>query len=369
MARRTPLFEVHRSLNARFVDFGGWEMPVQYTSQIAEHHAVRRAAGIFDVSHMCVLDLQGVQIRAFLRQLLANNIDKLQQPGSALYSCMLNEQGGVVDDLITYYLDADRFRLVVNAGTRDKDLQWIRGHAAPFGVQVTERTDVALLAVQGPQARATVAKLLSAQHATTVLGLATFHAAQVDEWWVARTGYTGEDGFELVLPAVAAERTWRDLTARGVVPCGLGARDTLRLEAGMNLYGLDMDDTTHPYESGLGWTVALEPSRDFIGRAALEAIRRQPAAEKRVQAGLLLEERGVLRAHQVVHVDGAGQGEVTSGTFSPTLERSIALARVPALHGAHVQVDIRGRLLPARIVRPPFVRFGKSMLQPTEEVQ
>jgi aminomethyltransferase len=369
MARRTPLFEVHRALNGRFVDFGGWEMPVQYTSQIAEHHAVRRAAGIFDVSHMCVLDLQGVQVRALLRHLLANDIDKLKQPGSALYSCMLNEQGGVVDDLIAYFLAADRFRVVLNAGTRDKDLSWIRRHAAPFAVQMTERTDVALLAVQGPQARATVAKLLSEEHAATVLKLAPFHAAQVDEWWIARTGYTGEDGFELVLPAAAAERTWRSLTERGVVPCGLGARDTLRLEAGMNLYGLDMDDTTHPYESGLGWTVALEPSRDFIGRSALEAIRQQLPAEKRVQAGLLLEERGVLRAHQIVHVGGGAQGEVTSGTFSPTLERSIALARLPALHGPHVQVDIRGRLLPARIVKPPFVRFGNSMLEPTEKVQ
>jgi aminomethyltransferase len=356
------LFELHQELGARLVDFGGWDMPVQYSSQIGEHHAVRRAAGVFDVSHMCVIDLKGARVRPFLQKLLANDVAKLKQPGKALYSCLLNEAGGVLDDLIVYFLAESWFRVVVNAGTRDKDLAWIRRHAAEFDIEVIERTDLAMLAIQGPEARAKTVKLLSAAGADTALALETFFGREIDRWFVARTGYTGEDGFEIMLPANEATRVWRELNSLGVASCGLGARDTLRLEAGMNLYGNDMDERTHPFESGLAWTLAMEPrERAFIGREALEKVRAQGSPRKLV--GLLLEDRGVLRSHQKVVVPGIGEGEVTSGTFSPTMERSIALARVPAATGQSVQVDIRGKLLSARVVRPPFVRFGKALVQ------
>jgi len=343
------------------VDFGGWDMPVQYSSQIGEHHAVRRAAGVFDVSHMGVLDLRGQGVRAFLQQLLANDVGKLKVTGKALYSCMLNEHAGVLDDLIVYYLNDYWFRMVVNAGTRAKDLAWIREHARRLAVEVTERTDLAMLAIQGPEARAKAAELMAPAEGAAALALDTFVGRELGRWFVARTGYTGEDGFEIMMPAADAVPAWRGLNSLGVASCGLGARDTLRLEAGMNLYGNDMDESTHPFESALGWTVALAPpERDFLGRAALEPIAREGSPRKLV--GLLLEERGVLRAHQKVLAAAAGEGEITSGTYSPTLERSIALARVPARTGGRVQVEIRGKLLGARVVKPPFVRAGNSLL-------
>jgi aminomethyltransferase len=343
------------------VDFGGWDMPVQYSSQIGEHHAVRRAAGVFDVSHMGVLDLRGTRVRHFLQGLLANDVAKLKVAGKALYSCMLNQHGGVLDDLIVYFLNDYSYRMVVNAGTRAKDLAWIREQARRHEVEVTERSDLAMLAVQGPEARAKAARLLSPADGAAALALDSFVGRELGRWFVARTGYTGEDGFEIMMPAADAVPAWRGLNSLGVASCGLGARDTLRLEAGMNLYGNDMDESTDPFESGLGWTVALAPpERDFIGRAALEPIAREGSARKLV--GLLLEERGVLRAHQKVLAAAAGEGEITSGTYSPTLERSIALARVPASTGARVQVEIRGKLLGARVVKPPFVRAGQSLI-------
>ncbi len=361
MGRQTPLFHLHQELGARIVDFGGWDMPVQYSSQIGEHHAVRRAAGVFDVSHMCVVDLRGERVREFLRHLLANDVARLTLPGKALYSCMLNEAGGVLDDLIAYYLTDSWFRLVVNAGTRDKDLEWIRARAPAFAVVVEERADLAMLAVQGPRARAKAAQLLGEKDAATALALDVFVGREVGPWFIARTGYTGEDGFEIMMPAEDAVTAWRGLNALGVASCGLGARDTLRLEAGMNLYGQDMDEGTHPFESALGWTVALDsPGREFVGREALVKIRAAGPARKLV--GLLLEDRGVLRGHQKVRVEGVAAGEITSGTFSPTLERSIAFARVPSATALAVQVDIRGKLLGARVVKPPFVRFGRSLL-------
>jgi aminomethyltransferase len=362
VGRKTPLFELHQELGARIVDFGGWEMPVQYASQIGEHHAVRRAAGVFDVSHMCPVDLKGARVRQFLQHLLANDVAKLKLPGKALYSCMLNEAGGVLDDLIVYFLDESWFRLVVNAGTRDKDLAWIRSVSQEFDVSVTERTDLAILAIQGPEARAKTVTLLSASAAAAAMALGPFFGREIDGWFVARTGYTGEDGFEVMLPGSDAVRIWRELNAAGVASCGLGARDTLRLEAGMNLYGHEMDESTHPFESGLAWTVAMQPAdRQFIGRMALENV-----TASRQLVGLILEDRGgILRSHQKVYVPGPRAeraGEITSGTFSPTLECSIALARVPAGAVQHVQVDIRGKLLNARVVKPPFVRFGKPMI-------
>jgi aminomethyltransferase len=361
MGRRTPLYELHQGLGARLVDFGGWDMPLAYGSQIDEHHAVRRAAGMFDVSHMCVIDLAGAGVRDFLRHLLANDVARLATPGRALYSCMLREDGGILDDLIVYYFGDGDYRVVVNAGTRDKDLAWMRPQAAKAGVQLVERTDLAMLAVQGPEAHTHVAALLPPAMAEAALALPSFHAHRADEWCIARTGYTGEDGFEIMLPGREAPDLWRALHARGVQPCGLGARDTLRIEAGMNLYGSDMDEGTHPLECGLGWTVAFDPAeRDFIGRGALEAARARGGLPR--FAGLVLEERAVMRSHQRVRVADGREGVITSGTFSPTLQRSIALAKIPVGSDAHVEVEVRGRWLGARVVKFPFVRKGRILI-------
>jgi aminomethyltransferase len=361
MGLRTPLYQRHAEAGARIVDFGGWDMPVNYGSQIEEHHAVRRDAGMFDVSHMCVADLRGAGVRAFLRQLLANDVARLQTPGKALYSCMLREDAGILDDLIVYFLTESWFRMVVNAGARTKDLDWIRQHARAHGVEVNERTDLAMIALQGPNAREKAAGQLPVAERAAALALGTFVGAECGDLFIARTGYTGEDGWEVMLPATRAVAMWNAWSEAGIRPCGLGARDTLRLEAGMNLYGSDMDESTHPLESGLGWTVAWEPTdRNFVGRAALAQIKAAGSARKLV--GLLLEDRGVLRSHQKVSSGAVGEGEVTSGTFSPTLERSIGLARVPAQTGERVHVDIRGKLLAARVVRPPFVRNGRPLV-------
>ena len=358
MGLRTPLYDVHVAAGARMVDFGGWDMPVAYGSQIEEHHAVRRDAGMFDVSHMCVIDLRGHRVRDYLRHLLANDVAKLQQTGKALYSCMLREHGGVIDDLIVYYLDDRWYRRVVNAGTREKDLEWLRAQAGAFEVSVEPRFDLAMVAVQGPNAREKAARVLEPGLAARALGLDNFFGTASDHWFVARTGYTGEDGWEIMLPATDVTDFWSRLRDAGVTQCGLGARDTLRLEAGMNLYGSDMDETTSPLESGLGWTIAWDPQdRDFIGRSALSSQKATGVGRKLV--GLVLADRGVLRSHQKVIVPAVGEGEVTSGTFSPTLERSIGLARVPSQTGNRCEVEIRGRLLNASVVRPPFVRHGK----------
>ena len=360
MGKHTPLYDSHLASGARMVDFGGWDMPVNYGSQIDEHHAVRSDAGMFDVSHMTVVDLEGARVREFLRYLLANDAAKLKEPGKALYSCMLNNQAGVIDDLIVYFMRDDWFRMVVNAATHDKDIAWISEQIKPFGVRLTER-DLAMVAVQGPRAREKAASVLPASLRAPALALKPFTAAQGEGLFVARTGYTGEDGFEIMLPAAEAADYWERFLAAGIKPCGLGARDTLRLEAAMNLYGSDMDEAVTPLESGLAWTIAWEPiDRDFIGRKALVAQR--DAGAKRKLVGLVLEDKGVLRGHQKV-VSEAGEGEITSGTFSPTMERSIALARVPAATGAEVQVDIRGRLCKARVVKPPFVRNGQIMVK------
>jgi len=360
MGFKTPLFDTHVAAGARMVDFGGWDMPVNYGSQIEEHHAVRRDAGMFDVSHMLIADVTGARARDYLRHLLANDVAKLKDSGKALYSCMLNERGGVVDDLIAFFMTDTWFRLVVNAGTRDKDIAWLAQHAQDFGVAIEPRTDLAMVAVQGPNARAKAATLLG-EHAAAALELKPFVGRELGTYFVSRTGYTGEDGWEIVMPASEIAAFWSALKAAGVQECGLGARDTLRLEAGMNLYGNDMDENVSPLESGLTWTIAFDPpERDFVGRAALEAQRKAGVSRKLV--GLILEERGVLRGHQKVIVQGVGEGELTSGTFAPTMERSIGFARVPVSTGDRVHVDIRGKLLPARIVKYPFVRNGKALV-------
>jgi aminomethyltransferase len=353
----TVLNGVHRAAGARLVDFAGWEMPLHYGSQLEEHHAVRRAAGMFDVSHMRAIDVAGSGAGEFLRLALANDVAKLGAPGRALYSCLLNERGGVIDDLIVYRLAADAYRLVVNAGTAEKDIAWLQGLAArhPSDVALLPRPELALIAVQGPRARVLAWAALPGLEAATA-ALRRFEGAFFRDGFVARTGYTGEDGFEMMIPAPLAADAWTRLAQAGVRPCGLGARDTLRLEAGMNLYGQDMDETTTPLESGLAWTVDRTTDRDFVGREAL-------APPLRSLVGLVLLDQGVLRAHQSVHT-GHGDGVTTSGSFAPTLNRSIALARVPAAVklGDPAEVEIRGRRLRAVVVPVPFVRDGQSRI-------
>ncbi|NEX16786.1 MAG: glycine cleavage system protein T [Halochromatium sp.] len=361
MGSRTPLFSEHERLGARIVPFGGWDMPLHYGSQLDEHHAVRQQAGVFDVSHMRPVDIQGADALAFLQRLLANDVAKLKQPGKALYSCMLNADGGVIDDLICYDLGPNRYRAVVNAATADKDLAWMRAAVQGASVSIHSRDDLAMLAVQGPQARTKALPLLPGALQEPARALKPFFAAEQGDWLVGRTGYTGEDGFEIMLPASEIADLWRALLAADVAPAGLGARDTLRLEAGMNLYGQDMTEEVGPLESGLEWTVAFEPQeRDFIGRSALEAQR--ASGDLREFIGLLLTGRGVLRSYQPVLVDGQPVGEVTSGGFSPTLQRSIALARVQPGIGDQCAVEIRGKAVPARVVKPPFVRHGKVLI-------
>jgi len=366
LGRRRALYEEHVRLGAKIVDFAGWDMPLHYGSQVEEHHAVRRDAGMFDVSHMTIVDLHGDNVRPFLAGLLANDVGRLQERGKALYSCMLNEQGGVIDDLIVYFLAENYFRVVVNAATRDKDLAWLGKHAKPFEVTVSDRDDLAMIAVQGPNAREKTLGVLNTGLASSASNLKPFHATpdtvESGGWFVARTGYTGEDGFEIILLGGDAVMLWRSLEKAGVRPCGLGARDTLRLEAGMALYGSDMNEQTTPLQSALGWTVAWEPEeRDFIGRPVLEKQRSEGTGSKLV--ALLLEGKGVLRDHQKV-ITSAGEGEITSGSFSPTLGRSIAFARIPADAGGDtVDVEIRARLLPAKIVKPPFVRNGEVKIE------
>ena len=374
--KTTPLNAAHRAMGAKMVDFGGWDMPVNYGSQIDEHHQVRRDSGMFDVCHMRTVDIKGAGVRAFLRYLLANNADKIILPGKALYSAMLRPTGVVIDDLIIYFMTEEWFRIVVNAGTADKDIAWMKEQAKEFkvpeaaialspseggklerGLTITSRDDLAMVAIQGPNARAKVWEVLPQTRAATE-GLQNFQAADCGEYFIARTGYTGEDGFEVMLPKEKVEAFWYALNKAGVKPIGLGARDTLRLEAGMNLYGQDMDETVGPLESGLAWTVDLKSERDFIGKTALLA---NPPTRKLV--GLLLLDRGVLRGHQQVHTPH-GIGEITSGSFSPTLEKSIALARVPkdVAIGDTVQVAIRDKMLAAQVVKYPFARNGKGLI-------
>jgi len=354
--KQTQLYDCHLAAGAKIVDFGGWAMPLHYGSQIEEHHEVRRGAGMFDVSHMTVVDVDGDRSRAFLQRLLANDVGRLR-PGKGLYSCMLNEPGGVIDDLIVYDRGNGGYRMVVNAATREADLAWMAAQNADCGATLTERGELAMLAVQGPVARELCAPMLPANAGETALQLGPFECCDAGEVFVARTGYTGEDGWEIVLSANAAAALWDALRAAGVRPCGLGARDTLRLEAGLNLYGQDMTTTTSPLESNLGWTIAWEPDeRDFIGRSALEKARSDGPALQLV--GLLLQGRGVMRHGYPVHTD-QGDGEITSGGFSPTMEQSIALARLPAGCDTDCSVQIRNKSVPARVVRPPFVRKGK----------
>lgn len=363
MLKKTVLNAAHREIGARMVDFGGWDMPVNYGSQIEEHNAVRNDCGMFDVSHMCPVDVVGADCRKFLSRLVANDVAKLQVSGKALYAAMLNDVGGVIDDLIIYFLSETRFRIVVNAGTAEKDLAWMQAKVAEWklDVTITQRRDgdnaLGIIAVQGPNARAKVWEVLPQAKASTE-GLKAFFAAEVDQYFIASTGYTGEDGYEIMLPADEAHTIWNKLKAAGVAPAGLGARDTLRLEAGMNLYGQDMDESVSPLDAGLAWTVAIKDEREFVGKAALLA-----NGQKKQFLGLILLDKGVLRGHQQV-ITKQGNGEITSGSFSPTLQQSIALARLPlgVQIGDEVEVDIRGKQLKAKVVKPVFARNGKAVI-------
>lgn len=360
MIAKTCLFERHTALGARMVNFHGWEMPLHYGSQLEEHHAVRHGAGLFDVSHMTVVDVLGAGGRQFLRKLLTNDVDQLSHAGRALYSCMCNEHGGIIDDLIVYQRAADNYRLVLNSATRSHDLAWIREKIAGFSAGLQERHELAMLAVQGPKAVEKTLQVLSPAHADALSTMAPFECFDIDTWFFARTGYTGEDGLEIILPQQDAITFWNDLVDAGVKPCGLAARDTLRLEAGLLLYGQDMDESTTPLESGLAWTVKWEPEdRGFIGMGAL--LSQKELGLKRKLVGLTLKDKGIMRSGQTVIVPGHGHGIITSGTYSPTLEQSIALARVPVETGDEVMVDIRGKLCAAKVGKPRFVKNGQRI--------
>ncbi|WP_264480664.1 glycine cleavage system aminomethyltransferase GcvT [Psychrobacter sp. I-STPA6b] len=377
--QRTPFYQAHLDAGGKIVDFSGWELPIHYGSQIEEHEAVRSDAGMFDVSHMVVTDIEGSEAKAWLQKLLANDVAKLSTVGKALYTAMLNDDGGVIDDLITYRMNEEetQYRIVSNAATRDKDLAQFEKVAKDFDVTLTERPDLGMLAVQGPNA---IAKLKQAKPnwADVLDSLKPFVGYDLtdvegQDWFVARTGYTGEDGVEVILHKDNAIEFFNLLQDNGVKPCGLGARDTLRMEAGMNLYGHDMDESISPYECGMAWTLALKDDRDFVGRDAMVSKRKQAkeAGTAMKQVGLLLESKGVLREGMSVAInsdnnqdtDNQQQGIITSGTFSPSLKQSIAIARIPAsVDSDTVQVDLRGKgkFVDVRVIKMPFVRNGKK---------
>jgi aminomethyltransferase len=331
------------------VDFAGWEMPIHYGSQIEEHQSVRNHAGLFDVSHMHVVDISGPDAKNYLKYLLANNIEKISV-GRALYTCMLDESGGVIDDLIVYYISENNFRLILNAGTREKDLKWLNKIGQLFNdLKIQPQENMAIIAVQGPEA------VNIAKEVFKVLPEKIFSFIFSENIMIARTGYTGEDGVEIICPVELSQEIWNKLITVGAQPIGLGARDSLRLEAGLNLYGSDMDEAVSPLESNLLWTVAFEPSdRKFIGREKLEEQKSVGVPRKLV--GLILEKGGVLRHDQKVWSHGKEIGVITSGGFSPTLNVSIAMARIENKSFTEVEVEIRGKLLPVSMTSLPFVK-------------
>lgn len=361
MSNKTILHAKHIEAGAKMVDFYGWEMPINYGSQIEEHHAVRQKSGMFDVSHMTIVDVTGADAQDYLRKLVINDVAKLTVEGKALYTGMLNEEGGVIDDLIIYHFSDTRYKLVVNSATREKDLAWMNKQAGTFDVMITERPEFGMIAVQGPEAIEKVATLLTPEQKKAVEGMKPFFGVQTGELFIATTGYTGENGYEIVVPEAQAADLWQKLLDAGVAPCGLGARDTLRLEAGMNLYGLDMDETVSPLAANMAWTISWEPTdRDFIGRSVLEA--QKEAGNQPKLVGLIFEEKGVLRSGLKV-ITPDGDGIITSGTFSPTLGHSIAMARVPrsVKFGDTIQVEMRKKLVDVQVIKPSFVRNGKKV--------
>ena len=352
----TALYKMHQQAGGKLVDFAGWQMPLHYGSQTHEHHRVRTDSGMFDVSHMGVIDLHGGGARAFLQHLLANDVAKLRLAGQALYSCMLDENAGILDDLIVYILGPDCYRLVVNAATTEKGLAWMKAQQGGCDIEISLRDDLSILAVQGPQACDRLGSVMDHQVRQLLTALRRFSATQTGDYLIARTGYTGEDGFEVILPSDQIVSLWLALLDVGVQPCGLGSRDSLRLEAGMHLYGLDMDQSTSPLVSGLAQTVDWS-ARDFIGRAAL--ITQQDRGVDRRFVGVLLNERVIMRPQQKI-TTVEGEGYLTSGGFSPTLGCSIGLARLPAGDSQWGEVKVRGQWHKVRLVKPPFVTKGKA---------
>ncbi|WP_066376944.1 glycine cleavage system aminomethyltransferase GcvT [Anabaena sp. CA = ATCC 33047] len=361
---RTPLYQQGVELQARFTSFGGWEMPVQYSGITREHEAVRNAAGMFDISHMGKFTLQGKNLISQLQSLVPSDLSRLQ-PGQAQYTVLLNPQAGIIDDIIVYYQGEDataiqQVVIIVNAATTDKDKAWLLQHLDQNEVQFQDLSrEKVLIAVQGPKAINYLQPLVKddlqpikafGHLQTTILGKPAF---------IARTGYTGEDGFEVLLDPDVGIELWRNLNDAGVIPCGLGARDTLRLEAAMALYGQDIDDTTTPLEAGLAWLVHLDTKGDFIGRAVLE--QQKAAGVQRRLVGLRTQGRNIARHGYQILVDGTVVGEVTSGTLSPTLGYPVALAYVPtqlSKVGQQLDVEIRGKTYPANIVKRPFYKRG-----------
>lgn len=361
MGKRTLLYDTHVATGAKMVDFAGFDMPLHYGSQLEEHHAVRNSAGIFDVSHMVVVDVLGTGARDYLRYLLANDIDKMAHRGTALYSCMLNERGGVIDDLIVYFIEPQHYRVVLNAGSAQKDLQWMEQQVNHFAVGLHRRDDLSILAIQGPKTLELLKQLNNPFITDASHTIKRFECIDSDNIFMARTGYTGEDGFELIVPNETVITLWQQLCAVGFKPCGLGARDTLRLEAGYNLYGQDMDETTSPLISNLSWTIALQPEdRLFIGKNALLAEKERGVTQQLV--GIVLDDKGVLRSHQRVLFADGKEGMTTSGSFSPTLGYSIALARIPKGDYKECHVEIRDKPLAAHLVKLPFVPFNSSKI-------
>lgn len=359
MSLKTPLYDQHLQAGGKLVQFAGFSLPINYGSQIEEHHAVRVSAGMFDVSHMTIIDLLGKETEAWLRYMLTNDVGKLEN-GGALYSCMCNESGGVIDDLIAYRLEQNRYRLIVNAATREKDIAWLTQHK-PSSVKIELPDQLALIAIQGPQAlkccKAAIKELSG--NSLELNTVPRFGCIEYNDWFLGRTGYTGEDGVEVALPANDAADFWTTLGNHGVRPIGLGARDTLRLEAGMSLYGNDLDEDHTPVESGIAWTVDLTDSnREFIAKDLLKS-QKQGGARYHL-LGLILEGRGVLRSGQAVVKDGVIVGAVTSGTFSPTRQQSIALARVDSLFSGECNVVIRDNEQPAHTCSIPFVKNGEA---------
>jgi aminomethyltransferase len=362
---RTPLYQQGVELKARFTSFGGWEMPVQYSGITREHEAVRNAAGMFDISHMGKFTLQGKNLISQLQGLVPSDLSRLQ-PSQAQYTVLLNPQGGIIDDIIVYYQGEDptgtqQAAIIVNAATTAKDKVWLLQHLDQNQVQFQDLSrEKVLIAVQGPKAIKYLQPLVQedlqpikafGHLQATILGKPAF---------IARTGYTGEDGFEVLLDPDVGIELWRTLNDAGVVPCGLGARDTLRLEAAMALYGQDIDDTTTPLEAGLAWLVHLDTKGDFIGRAVLE--QQKANGVQRRLVGLQTQGRNIARHGYPVIADGKVVGEVTSGTLSPTLGYPVALAYVPAQLskvGQQLDVEIRGKSYPANIVKRPFYRSKK----------
>lgn len=362
MLKKTALHGHHQALGALLIDFAGWEMPMHYGSQIKEHHAVRQQSGMFDVSHMGVFDVTGADATAYLRHALANDIYKLQSVGQALYTCLLNPMGGVIDDLIVYRLGEDWYRIILNASRCEIDVRWFEQLSADFDVTLKLQSELNILAVQGPNAISQVKKLFDKSARKNIAQLKPFHTCIENNMQIARTGYTGEEGVEIILSSDQAVEVWEKLLANNVAPCGLGARDTLRLEAGFNLFGNDMDENITPFEANLSWTVSFkDEARDFVGKSAL--LKQQEYDDTLKLVGLIMEAGGVLRNQQIVYMPDGSEGEITSGGFSPTLGHAIAFARVPNdAHGV-VEVDRRGKRIPVKIVKLPFVKHGQAAYQ------